>query len=151
MTRNTKRPQMAFRHSVPALVAALLVSTVSVTFSVAATSGRRAANSSVHGSSFPPGSYQAAGGALVVTFTGDGKFSVKRPNGGPIAAGTYTIDSDQIVLTETHDGEDGNRMCEEPGEYRWKFDGKALSFSKVVDGCEGRVRALTLGPCTILK
>jgi hypothetical protein len=102
-------------------------------------------------STFPVGSYQAAGGDLVLTFSSDGKFSVKRSDGAAIAAGTYTIDGDQMVLSESLDGGDGNRICEETGKYKWKFDGQALFFSKVEDECEGRARALTSGPCPMLK
>ena len=157
MTPSTKKPESGSRRIARlSIVAAVVLSCFSLAAAGPLTIPGGAAPAfppppSARESGFPVGSYQAANGSLVVIFSSDGKFSVKSSDGGPIAAGAYTIDGDQILFSENLDGEDGNRMCEDSGKYRWKFDGKALVFSKVEDECEGRVRALTSGPCPKLK
>lgn len=42
----------------------------------------------------------------------------------------------------------GRYACTEsgPGKYKWQYDGKALTFTKIEDECEGRAHALTGQP-----
>jgi hypothetical protein len=41
--------------------------------------------------------------------------------------------------------------CAGEGKYKWSFDGKVLSFTKIADDCEGRVMALTARPLLLVK
>jgi hypothetical protein len=119
---------------------------------VRASPPRMRATGGVGGDRFPAGSYLAAGGSLVATFSPDGKFIVKTKDASEVEAeGAYTLDGEQIVLTENAGAGEDNQRCQEPGKYKWSFDGKALLFTKLTDDCEGRARALTSGPCPIIK
>ena len=89
---------------------------------------------------FPIGTF--VGTDLPVTFTATGKMLVK-DRGVVVVEATYAVTGDQIIFTDKQ----GKLACTEPatavGKYRWKYDGQALRFTKVEDGCEGRVRTLT--------
>jgi len=41
--------------------------------------------------------------------------------------------------------------CAGEGKYKWGFDGKALSFTKIADDCEGRAMALTAKPLPLVN
>lgn len=90
---------------------------------------------------FPIGTY--IGGSFTLTFNSDGSHSVSG-NDKVLVKGTYTVTKDQIVLTD----KEGEYACKgtEPGRYNWKYDGKALSFSKLEDDCGGRINGLTGQP-----
>jgi hypothetical protein len=57
-------------------------------------------------------------------------------------AGTYAVKESRIELTDVK----GPWACTGPGQqkgtYDWKFDGTALSFSKVADSCDDRTKSL---------
>jgi hypothetical protein len=90
---------------------------------------------------FPSGSYAATGQTLTVTFDDKGKFRVTK-NGVMEVAGRYIVKGDEVVFTD----QEGPWACtntdEQTGTYRWKYDNAALTFSKVADRCEGRVRSM---------
>jgi hypothetical protein len=92
---------------------------------------------------FPTGAYAA--GNLTLTFSGDGKYTVSE-KGEVVVEGTYTVTQDQIVVTDKQ----GRYACTEPGasigKYQWKYDGQALTFSKLEDACQGRIGGLTGQP-----
>jgi beta-lactamase regulating signal transducer with metallopeptidase domain len=85
--------------------------------------------------------------SFIVTFEPEGRFSARLTDapGEVKAQGTYVVDHNQFVITEGHHA-DEDLPCSKPGKYTWSYDGKNLSFKKVEDDCEGRVRALTSGP-----
>jgi len=87
---------------------------------------------------FPIGTYVS--GDFTITLNSDGSHSVGM-NDKVVVKGTYTVTKDQIVLTD----KEGEYACNgtEPGKYKWKYDGKALSFSKLEDNCDGRANGLT--------
>jgi hypothetical protein len=89
---------------------------------------------------FPSGTF--IGTDLPVTFTTAGKMLVK-DRGTLVVEAIYTVSGDQIVFTDRQ----GKYACTAPttavGKYRWKYDGKALRFTKVEDRCEARIRILT--------
>ena len=85
---------------------------------------------------FPTGSF--AGGPLTATFNKDGTHVVSE-NGRVVLSGTYTIQTDQIVLTDKA----GESTCTDTGTYQWRFDGTSLTFRAVLDNCSPRVDSLT--------
>jgi hypothetical protein len=57
-------------------------------------------------------------------------------NGAVVVRGHYASIGNQITFNR----ETGPAACSEPGTYRWKHTGKALTFKKLVDdtSCSGR-------------
>jgi hypothetical protein len=98
------------------------------------------------GGGFPAGSYEMFVGneKAILTFTADGRIIGKKVDGGRIIGGLYSTNGDEIVMKEMK-GERGDieKECAGPGKYKWRFDGKALRFTKVADDCYGRARSLT--------
>ena len=130
------------------ILAALLVAATSSRASTSnVTAAVRTHSEPILVQTFPTGSYLVGGGALVATFTPDGKVVVKDKQSGEVEAqGIYTIDRDEIVISDADDGQ-GKQPCDGPGKYKWRLDGKALTFTKLADECGGRAKALTSGPC----
>ena len=94
---------------------------------------------------FPKGKFSNKGpdGATwSIDFDGKGKASVLRDDKEFVKV-TYKATKDEIEFShETGDNADKNAK---PGTYKWKLDGKKLTFTKVSDDAEGRVQALTTG------
>jgi len=89
---------------------------------------------------FPTGAFAA--GPFTLTFNGDGSYTVAAED-KVVVKGTYTATDDEILLKDT----EGEYACvNQPGKYKWKYDGKAITFSKVEDACEGRAQALPAQP-----
>jgi hypothetical protein len=92
-------------------------------------------------SRFPTGAF--SGADLHVTFTASGKMLVK-DKGVLVIEAIYSVNGDQIIFTDKQ----GKYACIEAvnavGKYRWKYDGKALRFTKVEDRCESRIKTLTM-------
>jgi len=90
---------------------------------------------------FPTGAFQA--GYFTLTFVGDGSYTVAAED-KIVVKGTYTVSQDEIAFKDT----EGEYACvqDKPGKYKWKYDGKALTFSKVEDECDGRSQALPVQP-----
>src|SRR5690348_970099 len=85
---------------------------------------------------FPVGSYWDGG--FLAQFTADGKLFVL--DGDFLKAEAfYKINGDQILITDKN----LDSACSGVGKYNWKFDGKALTFTKLKDECEGRAHHLT--------
>jgi len=77
-----------------------------------------------------------------VTFSADQTYHVTQ-NGELVVEGTYSVVHNQAVFKDTQ----GRYACNaSDGKYTWKLDGKALSFVKVEDECEGRIGVLTGSP-----
>ena len=85
---------------------------------------------------FPAGSYRDGG--FIATFTRDGELVVKEEEAIKAEA-FYKVDGDLITFIE----KDAVGQCAGAGKYRWRFDGRALTFARVEDDCEGRARHLT--------
>jgi hypothetical protein len=76
-----------------------------------------------------------------VTFDGKGKYTVMT-KGETVVTGSYKATKDEVVFMK----EEGKLASAEPGKYKWKLDGKKLTFTKVEDDSAGRAKALTSGP-----
>jgi len=86
-------------------------------------------------SKFQPGTY--SNGDFSITFQDDGRHVVSIGNDVAVK-GSYKITGDQIVLVD----KEGQYACDGEGKYKWKLEGKVLTFEKIADGCEGRSNAL---------
>src|SRR5262249_13611513 len=96
---------------------------------------------------FPKGTFTITGpdkATWAVTFDGKGKYTVSR-DGEVGVEGAYKASKDEISFTD----EKGRFSVEKTtGTYKWKLDGKKLSFTKVKDDSKGRATILTSGPWT---
>jgi hypothetical protein len=89
---------------------------------------------------FPTGTF--AGGSFTISLGAD-KVHTVSTEGRVVVKGTYVVEKDQITFTD----QEGEFACPgQPGKYKWAFDGKSLSFTKVEDNCDGRVQGLTAQP-----
>ncbi|MGH7025666.1 MAG: hypothetical protein ACREEB_19060 [Caulobacteraceae bacterium] len=90
---------------------------------------------------FPAGVYTTKGAPETITFGDNGRVSVNK-DGVLEVEGAYSVNGDQIQLTD----ERGPWACTKPGEqtgaYRWKSDHGQLSFTKVADACTDRANSI---------
>ena len=78
--------------------------------------------------------------------------SEKKSRGGQVIEGRYTTKGDEIVMKDMKEKQGKTEKgCAGEGKYKWGFDGKALSFTRIADDCEGRVTALTAKPLPLVK
>jgi hypothetical protein len=97
---------------------------------------------------FPKGTFTNKGpdGATwAMTFDGKGKLSVTRDDKEVVKL-DYKTKKDEIEFSN-ETGEIADKDAK-PGTYKWKLDGKKLTFTKVNDDSEGRSQALTSGSWT---
>jgi hypothetical protein len=85
---------------------------------------------------FPTGTYLE--GDFNATFTKAGEIIVFDDDFVK-ARGLYTLEGNTIVIKD----KSPQSECGGEGKYRWKFDGKALTFTKISDACVGRTHHLT--------
>jgi hypothetical protein len=96
---------------------------------------------------FPQGKFvlkTSDGDEWAVTFDDKGKFTAMH-NGQLGVKGTYKVTKDEIEFTD-EDGPFAGKGEEQKATYKWKLDGKKLTFTKVKDSSEGRVAVVTGGP-----
>jgi hypothetical protein len=96
---------------------------------------------------FPAGKFATMAGndKYVMDFDGKGTVTVTR-NGQLGVEATYKVDKDQIEFKDVKGPiADPNGPA---GKYKWKLEGKKLSFTKIEDASAGRAAALTGGPWT---
>ena len=89
---------------------------------------------------FPVGTYTDSEVTLV--FDGTGHFRGSEKNVVKVE-GDYTVDGDQLQITDKSGPWACTKATEQTGTYRWKAEGNALTFSKVADACKDRVGSLT--------
>lgn len=93
------------------------------------------------GDSFPTGgTYRstadvAGAGPVTVTFNEDGTLLIEQ--GGVSNTGTYTVDGDQITISDPYCKDLGF----ETATYTWKLDGSTLRMTTENDGCTDRKTA----------
>ena len=95
---------------------------------------------------FPTGTFTAKVGdnKMALRFEDKGKFTLTI-DGKEAASGTYKAAKDGVEI-KIEKGMFTDPNAEKVGKYTWKLDDKKLSFTKVDDPFEGRVKALTSGP-----
>ena len=95
---------------------------------------------------FPKGTFTSespVGGRIIaVTFDGKGKLTVTVGN-EELLQSDYKVTNDEIEFSN-ESGKDGDSTAGK-GTYKWKLAGNELTFTKVTDDYEGRVKALTQG------
>ncbi len=64
-------------------------------------------------------------------------------NNTTMVEGNYTVNGDQMQLSDTGGPWACTKAGEQTGSYRWKSAGNELSLSKIADSCEDRVQTLT--------
>jgi hypothetical protein len=99
----------------------------------------------VHAEDFPKGTFTNKGpddAVWSITFDGKNKVSVKREDKELVTL-EYKVTKDEIEFSK----EEGSiaEKDAKPGTYKWKLNGKKLTFTKVKDDSEGRAQALTSG------
>ena len=92
---------------------------------------------------FKKGAYSATAGGVKfsIKFDDSGRVTILM-NGEIVVEGTYKVREDGLEVTD----EKGPMACggdQKTGKYKWKLEGKKLTFTKVEDECEGRANALT--------
>lgn len=95
---------------------------------------------------FPKGTFAiktSDGAEWAVTFDDKGKFTAKH-DGELGVKGSYKITKDEIEFTD-EDGPFATKGDDKTYTYKWKLDGKKLTFTKVKDENEGRVGVITGG------
>ena len=96
---------------------------------------------------FPTGTFtlKAADGATwAVTFDGKGKYRVTR-DGTDAVEGSYKATKDELEITDEK-GPAASQGNAKTATYKWKLDGKKLTFTKVKDEAGGRAAVVTAGP-----
>lgn len=88
---------------------------------------------------FPAGSYHAQD--LSIVFDGKGKFEVAQ-GGTTQVSGTYVVQQGRVELTDVKGPWACTKSGQKKGTYVWSWNGTALSFIKVTDGCEDRSKTL---------
>ncbi len=90
---------------------------------------------------FPTGTFQAKKAPYAVSFDDSGQFRVKQGDTLEVM-GHYSAKASELEITDA----EGPWACTKPGEqtgtYTWKYDNAVLTFIKVSDQCEDRVKSL---------
>lgn len=95
-------------------------------------------------SEFKTGTYSATSESIKwsMTFGDSDAFTIASNNGELAVHGAYKVRGEQFEIRD----EGGTGACLgdlQLGTYTWKLEGKALSFTKVEDACDGRADTLT--------
>jgi len=90
---------------------------------------------------FPAGTYAVKQAPYTVTFEGKGQFHVQQGKTLEVS-GTYSVKGDEVQLTDQSGPWACTKAGEQTGTYAWKYESGALTFSKVADKCEDRVKSL---------
>ena len=94
---------------------------------------------------FPTGKFTNKGpdgNTWTISFDGKGKVTVFREDKEVVKV-DYKVTKDEIEFSN-ETGEIADKDAK-PGTYKWKLDGKKLTFTKIKDDAEGRAQALTSG------
>jgi hypothetical protein len=99
------------------------------------------------GTEFPKGTFTVRtteGAMWALTLHDKGKFTLAR-EGRQAVAGTYSVDHDVVEFSDEK-GPAAGTGTQQAGSYKWKLDGKKLTFKKVKDANRGREMILTADP-----
>lgn len=88
-----------------------------------------------------PGTYAAKQAPYTLSFDGQGQFHVQRDKTLEVS-GTYSVKAGELQLTDKSGPWACTKAGEETGTYAWKYENGALTFSKLADKCEDRVKSL---------
>jgi len=90
---------------------------------------------------FPSGTFAVKQAPYTLTFDGKGQFRVYEDKTLQVS-GSYSVKAGEVLLSD----KTGPWACTKPGEetgtYAWKYEGAVLTFNKIADKCEDRVKSL---------
>lgn len=114
---------------------------LSDTIAIAFLFGMFALGGIVSAAEFQKGTYASTqdGVKWTLKFDDKGKFATTR-NDQLVVQSTYKVNKDQIEFTDEAGPMAAKGM---PATYKWKFENKELTLTKVKDNVEGRVNGLT--------
>ena len=90
---------------------------------------------------FPTGTYGVKEAPFTVSFDDKGQFHVNQGETLEVA-GSYSVKAGEVRLTDSSGPWACTKDGEQTGTYSWKFENGVLSFVKVADKCEDRVKSL---------
>ena len=90
---------------------------------------------------FPTGTYETKGSSTTVSFNDKGQFHVNKGETLEVS-GTYYVKAGEVQVTDTQGPWACTKAGEQTGIYAWKYENAVLTFSKVADKCQGRVKGL---------
>jgi len=96
---------------------------------------------------FPKGTFTvrtSEGATWALGFYERGKFTLTR-EGRQAVAGTYSVDHDVVEFSDEK-GPAAGKGNLQIGSYKWKLEGKKLTFKRVKDANRGREMILTSDP-----
>lgn len=89
----------------------------------------------------PAGTYGVKQAPYTLSFDGQGQFHVHKGKTLEVT-GTYSVKAGEVQLTDKSGPWACTKAGEKTGTYAWKNENGALTFSKVTDKCEDRVKSL---------
>ena len=97
---------------------------------------------------FPNGTFTLKLDGMLWAFTFDGMGKYKYTlNGKERGVGKYKATKDEVALTDIPPpGFNGPKELTATGTYKWKLDGRKLTFTVVKDDNKARVEIATAGP-----
>ncbi|HLJ39108.1 MAG TPA: hypothetical protein VKT54_11945 [Steroidobacteraceae bacterium] len=90
---------------------------------------------------FPSGTYAVKQAPYTLSFDAQGQFHVQQGKTLEVS-GTYSVKAGEVQLTDKSGPWACAKAGEETGTYAWKYASGALTFTKVADRCEDRVKSL---------
>ena len=126
-------------HRKPCVSIVLIMSVLVLMVSACGNSGSNSTSDSFPTGTYIPPVQRTAG--IEMVFSEDGSFVMSGPQFTPVK-GTYTVDKEKIVITQTNNGPCANIS----GTYTWKSDGESLTFVAVDDPCSIRRIDWQAGP-----
>ena len=97
--------------------------------------------SSAFAGDFPTGMYEVKEAPYTLNFDDKGQFHVNTGETLKVA-GNYSVKAAQLRLTDQTGPWACTKAGQQTGTYAWKYENAVLTFSKVEDKCEDRVRSL---------
>lgn len=90
---------------------------------------------------FPTGTYGVKDAPFTVSFDDKGKFHVNKGETLEVT-GSYAVKGGELRLTDSSGPWACTKDGEQTGTYSWKYQDGVLTFHKVADMCEDRVKSL---------
>jgi hypothetical protein len=90
---------------------------------------------------FPTGTFQAKQTPFAVSFDDKGQFRVNQGDTLEVM-GHYSAKASELKLTDAQGPWACTKVGEQTGTYTWKYENAVLTFVKVTDRCEDRVKSL---------
>jgi hypothetical protein len=93
---------------------------------------------------FPTGTFEGKQTPFTVSFDDNGQFRVKQGDTLEVK-GSYSATASELKLTDAEGPWACTKAGEQTGTYTWKYENAVLTFIKLTDKCDDRVKSL-VGP-----